>query len=100
MARLDPFPGIRYAVGSGVLDDLVAPPYDVVSDDERVRLEARSRHNAVHVELPRDDGERDRYEVAAGLSAATSPVARAVAEMGFPARGDPPVMPASRLDAE
>ena len=67
MARLDPFPGIRYAVGSGVLDDLVAPPYDVVSDDERVRLEARSRHNAVHVELPRDDGERDRYEVAAGL---------------------------------
>ena len=67
MARLEPFPGIRYAVGGGVLDDLVAPPYDVISEDERARLEARSAHNAVRVELPRDEGGRSRYEEAAHL---------------------------------
>ena len=67
MARFLPFPGIRYRTESGVLDDLVAPPYDVIGPDERAALEQRGAHNAVRIELPQADGGRDRYAVAASL---------------------------------
>jgi uncharacterized protein (DUF1015 family) len=62
-----PFAAVRYATSGGSLDDLVAPPYDVISPDDRSRLVDRSEHNAVRVELPADEGGRDRYEVAAEL---------------------------------
>jgi uncharacterized protein (DUF1015 family) len=47
---------------------VVCPPYDVISEPERVALEARSPANVVRLELPRDD-ERpgDRYQRAASL---------------------------------
>jgi uncharacterized protein (DUF1015 family) len=50
------------------LDDVVCPPYDVISEPERVALEARSPANVVRLELPRDN-ERpgDRYRQAASL---------------------------------
>lgn len=67
MARFDPFPGVRYLTGGGQLDDLVAPPYDVIGPEEQARLEARHAHNAVRLELPRDEPNRDRYEVAGRL---------------------------------
>jgi uncharacterized protein (DUF1015 family) len=60
MPELTPFCGLRYT-GTHDLSALVAPPYDVVDDQERARLESRSEHNAVRVEMPRDDGEVDRY---------------------------------------
>jgi uncharacterized protein (DUF1015 family) len=65
--RFDPFPAVRYASADGRLDDLVAPPYDVISPDDRARLVARNDHNAVRVELPADEGGQDRYAVAAAL---------------------------------
>jgi uncharacterized protein (DUF1015 family) len=65
--RFEPFTGIRYATDDGRLDDVVAPPYDVIDAEERARLAARSEHNAVKVELPQDEGERDRYTVARDL---------------------------------
>ena len=46
---------------------MVAPPYDVIAPDEQRALEARSPYNAVRVELPRDDGGRNRYDVARDL---------------------------------
>jgi len=61
MPRFEPFAGIRYAVPDGQLSDLVAPPYDVIGPDERAALEARSDHNAVRVELPRDGEAGNRY---------------------------------------
>jgi uncharacterized protein (DUF1015 family) len=67
MPRFEPFTGIRYAAGDGALDDLVAPPYDVISPERRAQLAARHRHNAVHVDLPVADGGRSPYEVAAEL---------------------------------
>ncbi|MDQ3757718.1 MAG: DUF1015 domain-containing protein, partial [Actinomycetota bacterium] len=67
MPRFDPFPGIRYATDDGRLDDLVAPPYDVIDEEERARLVGRSEHNAVKVELPREEGGHDRYTVARDL---------------------------------
>ena len=64
-----PFPGLRYSRSHvGSLDDVVCPPYDVISEPERAALVARSPSNIVRLELPRDD-ERpgDRYQRAAAL---------------------------------
>ena len=52
MADVRPFPALRYRDSAGGLGDLVAPPYDVISPEEREALLARSPHNAVRLELP------------------------------------------------
>ena len=65
MPRFEPFTGIRYAPGDGPLDDLVSPPYDVISPERRAELAARHPHNAVHLDLPEATGDRSPYEVAA-----------------------------------
>jgi len=50
---LKPFRALRYDVGAaGPLDDLVSPPYDVVTPDVHDRLLARSPWNAVRVVRP------------------------------------------------
>jgi uncharacterized protein (DUF1015 family) len=56
---------LRYAPTGAALDALVAPPYDVMSPDERDAYAAKSPHNIVHVDVP--VGGRDRYVVAASL---------------------------------
>ncbi len=67
MPRFQPFPGVRYDVNKVRLDDVIAPPYDVVDAAGRDGLAARDRHNAIVVELPADDASRGlgRYEAAA-----------------------------------
>jgi uncharacterized protein (DUF1015 family) len=67
MPRFEPFAGLRYSPDRVVLDDVVAPPYDVISEEDQVGLEARSPYNSVRVELPRDDPPADRYQEAARL---------------------------------
>src|SRR5687768_12005729 len=52
MADVQPFRAVRYAGAAGSLADLVAPPYDAVSDEERAALYTRSPYNVVHVTLP------------------------------------------------
>jgi uncharacterized protein (DUF1015 family) len=52
MADVQPFRAVRYAGAAGALADLVAPPYDAVSADERAELYLRSPYNVVHVTLP------------------------------------------------
>ena len=52
MAGVQPFRAVRYAGAAGALADLVAPPYDAVSDEERASLYTRSPYNVVHVTLP------------------------------------------------
>ncbi|CAN5188680.1 hypothetical protein BH09ACT13_BH09ACT13_14120 [soil metagenome] len=52
MADVQPFRAVRYSGAAGALADLVAPPYDAVSDEERERLYTRSPFNVVHVTLP------------------------------------------------
>jgi uncharacterized protein (DUF1015 family) len=66
--RFEPFPGLRYSPSHiSSLDDVVCPPYDVISEGERVALEARSPSNVVRLELPHDDGGGDRYQRAREL---------------------------------
>ncbi|MGH9080201.1 MAG: DUF1015 family protein, partial [Acidimicrobiales bacterium] len=67
MVRFAPFAGIRYDSSRVDLSMVIAPPYDVVSPDERARLAARHSANSVRVELPEPDQRTglDRYANAA-----------------------------------
>ena len=70
MPLFHPFSGLRYTVAGGLLDTVVAPPYDVISPVERDRLAASDEHNAVRIEVPvaeepQDAG--DKYRAAARI---------------------------------
>ena len=53
MADLQPLRTLRYDSSvAGPLEDLIAPPYDVIDDAMRAELAARSPYNVVHVDLP------------------------------------------------
>jgi len=55
MAELVPFRGIRYAASRGrALGQLLAPPYDLISQEQRDELLRRSPHNVVHLTLGED----------------------------------------------
>jgi uncharacterized protein (DUF1015 family) len=60
---LFPFPGLRYQLGAldTNLDAVTAPPYDVIDEEGRSRLEAAHPQNAVRLILPRDVDSGDRY---------------------------------------
>jgi uncharacterized protein (DUF1015 family) len=62
-----PFAGQRYTAPGAELERLICPPYDVISPEEQVQLQALSPNNAVYVELPTDMPGRpgSRYELAA-----------------------------------
>ncbi len=62
-----PFLGIRYDPDRFGPEAVTAPPYDVLSEDDRAALMARDPHNAVRIDLPREEGGVDPYEVAAAL---------------------------------
>jgi uncharacterized protein (DUF1015 family) len=66
MAEIQPIRALRYDLDrTGGLQDVVAPPYDVIDDEQRVALEARSPYNVVRIDLPQ--GGEDRYDRAAAL---------------------------------
>jgi uncharacterized protein (DUF1015 family) len=55
MAEIVPFRGIRYAATRGrALGQLLAPPYDQISLEQRDELLRRSPHNVVHITVGED----------------------------------------------
>jgi uncharacterized protein (DUF1015 family) len=60
MADVQPFRAVRYSGAAGPLADLVAPPYDAVTPDERDLLFTRSPYNVVHLTLPDSPEEAGR----------------------------------------
>ena len=62
MARIRPFTALRYDVAD--LAAVVAPPYDVISDELRAELRDRSPYNVVHLTLP-DSEEQAARDLAA-----------------------------------
>jgi uncharacterized protein (DUF1015 family) len=61
MADVRPFRAERYdETKAGPLEALVAPPYDVISDDERAQYLARDPHNIVHLTLPESEDQAAR----------------------------------------
>lgn len=64
MAEVAAFRGILYTPKAGVPHKLLAPPYDVISDEERARLAALDPHNCVRLILPEGAGD-EKYANAA-----------------------------------
>jgi uncharacterized protein (DUF1015 family) len=62
VARIRPFSALRYDVPD--LAAVVAPPYDVISDELRAELRDRSPYNVVHLTLP-DSEEQAARDLAA-----------------------------------
>ena len=63
MPRFTPFPALRYCDAD--IDDLIAPPYDVLSEADLDELGARSPWNITHVDVPRESAGPRRYDTAA-----------------------------------
>ncbi len=69
MADIAPLTPLRYdlarlAQQGGGLGNVVAPPYDVISTQERAALAARDPHNVVRLILPEGDGDAKYAEAA------------------------------------
>ena len=69
MARFQPFAALRYDLDRVDLGAVISPPYDVIDDADRAALAGRDPHNAVHLDVPAAEGDRDRYQVARDLLA-------------------------------
>jgi uncharacterized protein (DUF1015 family) len=62
VAQVKPFRPARYEGKQvGLLESVVAPPYDVISAEEREAYRARSPYNVVHLTLPDDEQEAARF---------------------------------------
>jgi uncharacterized protein (DUF1015 family) len=65
MATIRPFRALRFDEDvAGPLAALVAPPYDVISDEQREEYKQRSPHNVVRLTLP-DSEEQAAHDLAA-----------------------------------
>jgi uncharacterized protein (DUF1015 family) len=63
MAEIQPLRALHYDLEkTGGLQDVIAPPYDVIDAEQRKELERRSPYNVVRIDLPIGD---DPYERAA-----------------------------------
>jgi uncharacterized protein (DUF1015 family) len=61
VADVQPFRALRYGdAADGPLGRLVAPPYDVISPEQRRELAARSPHNVVRLTLPDSEDQAAR----------------------------------------
>ena len=70
MPIIRPFKALRYdAEKAGDIQDLVAPPYDIIYDEWRNRLYARNPYNIIHLIKTKDEAEAgeepDKYKRAA-----------------------------------
>ena len=109
MPDLFPFPGLRYRPAALDVDlgTVIAPPYDVIDEECRARLEAAHPKNAVRLILPRDAENGDRYLRARetfeqwradGILAADDPRLYAY-RMAFTDPGGPEVSPSGTAGA-
>ena len=64
MPRFEPFAALRYSAAEP-LDEVVAPPYDVLSLADVDALLAKDPHNIVAIDVPLDRDGPGRYELAA-----------------------------------
>ena len=67
MAEIAPFGALRFTAAAGKIDQLVCPPYDIISDVQRMEYLRRNDHNIIRLELPRE-GEHPYDEAGAVLN--------------------------------
>jgi uncharacterized protein (DUF1015 family) len=66
VADVRPFPALHYDLARvGSLQDVTAPPYDVIDAGQRAELLARSPFNVVEIDLPHAGPDEDPYAHAA-----------------------------------
>ncbi len=66
MLEISGFRGLTFDTGKvGSQDDVITPPYDVISPEERASMAQRGAHNMVHLILPEERDGLTRYEAAA-----------------------------------
>jgi uncharacterized protein (DUF1015 family) len=66
VADVQPFPALHYDLARvGSLQQVAAPPYDVIDADQRAELLARSPFNVVEIDLPKGGQGEDPYRHAA-----------------------------------
>jgi len=63
--RFTPFPALRYS--DRTIDDLIAPPYDVLSASDVDELNGRDPANITHVDVPRESDGAQRYDRAGAM---------------------------------
>lgn len=54
MAEIKAFGALRFAQTAGNIAELVCPPYDIISEEERTAYLDRNPHNIIRLELPKD----------------------------------------------
>ena len=69
MAQIRPFAGVHFSKRRGSdISNLIAPPYDVLNEQDRTRFQSRDPHNIVTVDLPhvppKSAGPDEAYEKA------------------------------------
>lgn len=65
MAVVKPFKGLRFQKSAGPIEELVCPPYDIISEEARKSFLETNPHNVIRLELPKE-GE-DVYKQAADV---------------------------------
>lgn len=62
MALIRPFRALRFTEKAGKIEELTCPPYDIISESQRLGYLKRNENNIIRLELPRDGG--DPYQTA------------------------------------
>jgi len=56
MAEIKAFKGMRFDTSkAGEIDKLCCPPYDIISEEERLAFIAENEHNIIRLELPKGE---------------------------------------------
>lgn len=54
MAIVKPFKGLRFQKSAGPIEELVCPPYDIISEEQRKAFLSTNEHNVIRLELPKE----------------------------------------------
>lgn len=54
MAIISPFKALRFTDKAGTSKDLCCPPYDIISESQRMEYLKENEHNIIRLELPRE----------------------------------------------
>lgn len=55
MAEIKPFRALRYTAKAGEISSLTCPPYDIISEEERLAFLSENPHNVIRLELPKGE---------------------------------------------
>lgn len=65
MAVVLPFKGVRFGEKAGNIEQLVCPPYDIISEEQRTAFLKTNPHNVIRLELPKEG--KNIYQTAKNL---------------------------------